>query len=150
MPTYLSNKKAYHDYDVLETYSAGIKLLGHEVKAIREGKGNLTGSYVRVIRDEVWLVMFHLPLYSKAGIILGYDPNRLRKLLLSEREISEIRVKVEQKGGALIPLKIYTERNLIKIDIALARGKKVGDKRADLIKAQDLRDTERYIKETTI
>ena len=147
MPTYIKNKKAYNDYEIIETYEAGMKLLGHEVKSIREGHGNLKGSYVKIIKDEVWLVGFNLPPYSKSNVLFDYDPLRPRKLLLNRKEINKLIGKVSKQGYTLVPLEIYTSRNLLKLKIALAKGKKKKEKKETLIKKQQEKEIQREIKE---
>ncbi len=150
MPTYTKNKKAYNDYEILETYEAGIKLYGHEVKSIREGHGDLKGSYVKIIRNEIWLVGFNLPPYSKGNILFDYDPMRPRKLLLNRKEINRLTGKVEKQGFTLVPLEIYSSRNLLKLKIALAKGKKKKEKKETIIKRQLDREIEREMKQFDI
>ncbi len=150
MPTYVKNKKAYHDYEIIEKYEAGIKLKGSEVKSIREGHGDLKGSYVKIINDEIWLVGFNLPPYSKAPIVFDYDPVRPRKLLLNKSEIKRLRGKVEKQGYSIIPLEIYTKRNLLKLSIALARGLKKKEKKELIIKKQLDKEIDREMKQFEI
>lgn len=146
MPTITRNRKAYHDYEIIEKYEAGIKLLGVEVKALKEGKGNLTGTYVKQHGGRLNLIGFNLPPYSRAGKLLDYDPNRSRLLLLSQKEIDSLIDKIDKQGFTLIPLKFYTKGSLIKLEIGLAKGKKKSDKKRSLIEAQEKRDIERAIK----
>lgn len=144
----IKNKRAYFDYEILEKIDAGIKLLGHEVKSIKEGKGNLTGSFVKFKDNEAWLVGLEIPLFSKAGSLQSHETNRTRKLLLKRKEIDRLKKKVEEKTYTVAPLKIYIQKGLIKIQIGLAKGKKFSEKRAEMIKKQQNRETERLIKES--
>ena|SRR5436309_7585094 len=124
------NRKAYFDFLVLEKYEAGIELRGTEVKSIREGNVNLAESYAKVVGDELFLVNCHIPEY-KAGGWTNHDPRRPRKLLLHRKEIDKLLGKVELKGLTLIPLRLYfNSRGYAKVEIGVARGKKVHDKRA--------------------
>ncbi len=136
MPTYIVNRKAYRDYEILEKIEAGIKLQGSEVKAIKEGKGSLRGSYIRIIKEKPVLLNFNLPKYSKSASLFSYDPVRTRDLLLNSNEIRSLIGQTEQKGFTIVPLKIYTQGNLIKVLAGLARGKQKYQKKQDLIKKQ--------------
>ncbi len=146
MPSLIKNRRAHYDYEILETYEAGIKLLGFEVKALKEGQGTLTGAHIKITHDSVSLIGLNIPLYAKAGIILNYDPSRTRKLLMHKSEIKSLEGKVNQQGYTLIPLVLYTKGGLIKISVGLARGKKKSDKRQDLIEKQEKREIERTMK----
>ena len=148
MPSFATNKRAYRNYLIVEDYEAGIKLIGLEVKAIREGKGNFDGSYIRIKNGEAWLVNFNLPPYSKAGVLEKYDSKRVRKLLLSKQEIISLQSKVEKSSYTIIPLKIYTSKNLLKLKIGLAKGKKKAEKKSDLIKKQEELQMQRALKGT--
>lgn len=150
MPTYLRNKTAYHNYEVLDKFEAGIKLAGYEVKAIREGKGNLMGSYVKIIDRTPQLVGFNLPRYSKSGILLNYEPDRARILLLNRKEIDSLVGKIDTQGLTLVPLSIYTKSGRLKLSIGLAKGKKKKQRRQDLIKKQQKREIERMIRQKSI
>lgn len=125
------NKKASHDYFIQERLEAGIALQGTEVKSIREGKINLKDSYAKVEGNEVFLLNCHISPYSHSSLF-NHDPLRKRKLLLKKREISKIIGKAIEKGQTVIPLKVYLKRNLVKVEIALALGKKLYDKREDM------------------
>lgn len=139
------NRKAYHDYSIEETIEAGIQLLGTEVKSLRDGKANLMDSYVIIKDSEVFLLNCHISPYTH-GNIMNHDPLRTRKLLLHRKEIERIRGKAQQKGYALIPLKIYFKGSFAKVDIGLAKGKKTYEKR-DAIKAREAKRTiERVMK----
>jgi len=138
-----TNKKAFHDYAIESTIEAGVVLTGPEVKSLRGGRANLRDGYAAIYKDEVWLHNVHISPYSHATNIQT-DPLRTRKLLLNRREIRKLAGKVKEKGFALIPTKIYFIANgKIKIELALARGKKLYDKRAALKKKQTDRETER-------
>jgi SsrA-binding protein len=136
------NKKAFHNYFIEETYQAGISLLGSEVKSLREGKVNLGDSYGDIKKNEVFLVDAHISLYSQANR-LNHDPLRTRKLLLHKREIKRLIGKVEQRGYTLIPVKLYFVNGKVKVDLALAKGKKLFDKRETLKKKTMEREMER-------
>ena len=143
MPVLARNKKAYFDYEVLEKYEAGLKLLGHEVKSIKNSRISLKGSFVTLKQSEgkrlpeLYLINAHVPLYKHAGNIKDYDPYRSRKLLLKKKEIAYLVGKKQEQGLTLIPLKMYTKHNLLKLEFALAKGKKKFDKREN-IKRRDL------------
>jgi SsrA-binding protein len=138
-----TNKKAFHDYTIESTIEAGIMLTGPEVKSLRAGRANLRDGYGAIEKNEVWLHNVHISAYSHATNIPA-DPLRTRKLLLNRREIKKLAGKVIEKGFALIPLKIYFIANgKVKIELALARGKKQYDKRATIKKKDTDRDLER-------
>lgn len=138
MPQLAQNKKANFDYELLGKYEAGLVLFGHEVKAIREGRASLKGSFVskRTINNktEFYLVSCQISPYKYAGKLPDYDQKRDRKLLLKKSEINHLSVKILDKGLTLIPLKIYTKHSFLKLEFALARGKKKYDKRESLKK----------------
>jgi SsrA-binding protein len=136
------NRKAFHNYFIEETYQAGVALLGSEVKSLREGKVNLGDSYGDIKRSEVFLVDAHISAYPQANR-LNHDPLRTRKLLLHKREIKRLIGKVEQKGYTLIPTKLYFINGRVKLDLALAKGKKLFDKRETLKKKTMDREMER-------
>jgi SsrA-binding protein len=136
------NRKARHDYLILDTWEAGIVLQGTEVKSLRVGKANLKDSHARVENGEVILYEFHISAYDKGGYA-NHDPVRPRKLLLHKKEIRKLTGKVEEKGLTLIPLKIYFKQGKAKVELALARGKKQYDRRADIAKRDANRDMER-------
>lgn len=140
------NRKALHNYHVLETWEAGIALLGTEVKALRTGRGQLQDAYVDTISGELWLKQAHISPYE-FGTDANHDPLRPRKLLLNRAEIHKILSKVERKGYTLIPLAIYLNpRGLIKVRIALAEGKTLGDKRESLREREQKREMDRVRK----
>ena len=142
--TVISNRKARFEFEILETFEAGIILTGTEVKSLRAGKANLQEAYCFVQDDEVFVKGMNIAEYEKGGYN-NHEPQRLRKLLLRKKEIGRLRKGLEQKGYTIAPLKLYfSERNFVKLDIGLARGKKIFDKR-DSIKDRDLqRDNDRY------
>ena len=123
-----TNKKAYHDYFILDKYEAGIVLLGTEVKAIREGRLNLKDSYALVQRGEMFLLNCHISPYSH-GNRENHDPTRTRKLLLHEKESRKLIGKTQEKGLTLVPLRVYLKRGKVKVELGVARGKKMFDKR---------------------
>ena len=135
-----ANRKANYEYEILEKFEAGIVLVGTEVKALREGKVNLAESYGKLLKDELWLSDCHISEY-KFGNINNHDPLRKRKLLFNKREIRKIKKELTEKGLTFIPLKIYFKGSLIKIEMAVARGKKLYDKRESIKK----RETERKL-----
>lgn len=141
-----SNKKAYHDYHIDESLEAGIELKGTEIKSLREGKANLKDSYAIIKDGEPFLIGCHISPYSH-GNIYNHEPLRTRKLLLHKEEIRKLTGKVTQRGFTLIPLKIYLSKGRAKVEIAMARGKKLFDKR-EAIKEKDLRrESEKALKE---
>ena len=137
-----TNRKAYHDYEVLETYEAGIVLKGTEVKSAKQGRINLKDSYAKIENGEIFLFNAHISPYTH-GNVYNHDPRRTRKLLLHKKEIMRLYGKVKEKGLTLIPLKAYIKNGKIKIEVGLCKGKKVYDKRAE-IKKRDLEREMRY------
>jgi SsrA-binding protein len=132
MPLYAENRKARHEYEILEKYEGGLELLGSEVKAIREGGCKLEGSYVRLMRGELYLVGAQIRAYSKIFKRDEYDPTRSRKVLVNARELRSIAPKLAQKGLTLVPLSLYPLGRRVKLAFALCRGKKAHDKRETL------------------
>lgn len=139
------NRKARHEYAVIQTYETGIVLVGTEVKALREGKANLVDSYALIKNNEVWLLSLHISEY-KQGNINNHIPTRDRKLLMNRAEIRKLIGKTKEKGLTLIPLRLYFKNGRVKVELALAKGKKVYDKREDIAKRDFQRDQERRIK----
>lgn len=139
------NKKAFHDYSIEETLEAGIQLLGTEVKSLRDGKANLKDSYVLIKNAEVFLFNCHISPYSH-GNIMNHDPLRTRKLLLHRKEIERIRGKALQKGYTILPLKVYFKNSHAKVEIGLARGKKLYEKRETIKEREAKRTIERAMK----
>lgn len=140
-----NNKKAYHDYFIENTYEAGICLAGTEVKSLRMGKCSVKESFIRIENGEVMVYGMHISPYEK-GNIFNKDPLRPRKLLLHRQEINKIMGQVTIKGYTLVPLKVYFKGSLVKVEIGLARGKKLYDKRQDIAKKDQRRETEREFK----
>ncbi len=142
MKVVATNRKAYHDYYILETYEAGIVLKGTEVKSAKQGRINLKDSYAIIDNGEVFLLNAHISPYSH-GNIHNHDPRRTRKLLLHKKEIMKLYGKIKEKGLTLIPLKAYIKNGKIKIELGLCKGKKKYDKRAE-IRKRDLEREMRY------
>jgi SsrA-binding protein len=140
-----NNKKAYHEYFLEEKYEAGIALHGTEVKALRMGKCSIKEAFVRIDKDEVVIYQMHISPYEK-GNIFNRDPLRPRKLLLHKEEIRRLEGKIREKGYTLVPVEVYFKGSLVKVEIALARGKKLYDKRADIAKKDMRREAEREFK----
>ncbi len=140
-----NNKKAYHDYFIDDTLEAGIALAGTEVKSIRMGKCSIKESFIKIEKGEVFVYGMHISPYEK-GNIFNKDPLRVRKLLLHSYEINKLFGKIQQKGYTLVPLKVYFKGSLVKVEIGLARGKKLYDKRADIAKKDQRREAEKEFK----
>ena len=140
-----NNKKAFHDYFIEDTYEAGIALAGTEVKSLRMGKCSVKESFVRVENGEVYIYGMHISPYEK-GNIFNKDPLRVRKLLLHKSEINKLAGQIKMKGYTLMPLKVYFKGSLVKVEIGLARGKKLYDKRKDIAKKDAKREAERDFK----
>lgn len=138
MPTLATNKKARFDYEILDTFEAGLKLLGHEVKAAKDGDVNLKGSYVTVTNGKATILNMHIGKYKKAGSLLDYDPYRTRDLLLHKKEVDKLIGLKQEQGLTLVPLSVYTKHNKIKLEFGIGRGKKKHDKRQD-IKSRDIK-----------
>ena len=132
------NRKARHEYEIEDTVEAGLALVGTEVKSCRDGKANLVDSYAIVKDGEAWLLQAHIAPYSH-GNRSNHDPTRARKLLLHKAEIERLAAKVAQEGKTLVPLRLYFHHGLAKAEIAVARGKKIHDKRRTMAKAEDER-----------
>ena len=140
-----NNKKAYHDYFIDETFEAGITLVGTEVKSLRMGKCSIKESFIRIENGEVFIYGMHISPYEK-GNIFNKDPLRVRKLLLHKKQIAKLAGQAAQKGYTIVPLKVYFIGSLAKIEIGLARGKKLYDKRADTAKKDQRREAEKEFK----
>jgi len=140
------NRKAYHDYYIDETFQAGISLVGTEVKAMRAGRCNLKESYIRIDGGEAFIEGMHISPYSH-GNIFNQDPVRRRRLLLHKKEINKLKAAVTQEGYTIVPLKVYFSRSYVKLDIALAKGKKLYDKRDAIAKKTQERDAAKEFKE---
>lgn len=142
MAVYVDNKKAYFNYTIEETFEAGIELSGFEVKSIKNGQGSLNSAFCIVRGGEAFIIGMHIPPYQPHNTDLGYDPDRNRRLLLSKKEIKILADKDSIKGLTLVPLSLYSKGRHIKVQLAVARGKKVFDKRETIKK----RDTDREIR----
>lgn len=140
-----NNKKAYHDYFIDETYEAGIALHGTEVKSMRQGKCSIKEAFVRIENGEVFVYGMNVSPYEK-GNIFNKDPLRVKKLLMHRYEINKLGGKVAEKGYTLVPLQVYFKEGKVKVEVGLARGKKLYDKREDIAKKDARRETEREFK----
>lgn len=139
------NKKAFHDYFILDTFEAGIELKGTEIKSVRKGSTNLKDSFIRIKNDEAFIENMHIAPYEQ-GNRFNHEPLRTRKLLLHKKEIKKLQKEVKENGLTIVPTKLYFNTSKLKVEIALARGKKLYDKRQDL-KAKDAkRDVEKALK----
>ena len=144
-----SNKKAFHDFQILEKIEAGLVLTGTEVKSLREGRCNLKDSYARIRDGEVWLIGMHISPYKNAGYA-SHEPERDRKLLLHKDEIRRLHRKVQEKGVTLVPLKVYFKRGLAKVELGVAAGKRKYDKRQEIARREQERDLKRLEKKYRI
>ncbi|MFA5866179.1 MAG: SsrA-binding protein SmpB [Phycisphaerae bacterium] len=148
-PHAILNRKARFDYEILETFEAGLILVGSEVKSLRTGQASIAEAFVRITGEEAWLQGSFINPYEQAGVQFNHDPNRIRKILLHKREINRLMGKVKEKGLTIIPLKLYfNKRGFVKIEIGLAKGKSHHDKR-EKIRERDLnrqvsRDLRKY------
>lgn len=138
------NKKAYHDYFILDTYEAGIELQGTEIKSIRKGSVNLKDSFIRIRNDEAFIDNMHIAPYEQ-GNRFNHEPLRQRKLLLHKKEIRKLQKELKENGLTIVPTKLYFNTSKLKVEIALARGKKLYDKRQDLAKKDANRRIEREL-----
>ena len=145
-PPTIFNRKARHDYHILESLEVGIALTGAEVKSIREGKISFKDAHARVKNNEVWLVGAHINPYKNQNSFDPYNPLRERKLLLHKRQIKKLAASTHEKGLTLIPLKLYFKRGLAKIELGVGKGKKLYDKRYDLKKKETEREIDRALK----
>jgi SsrA-binding protein len=146
MTTYISHKRAHFDYEILDTFEAGISLLGTEVKSIRGNQGKLDGAYVIIRGKEAFLVGASIPAFQKKNVTASYDPERPRKLLLTQKQIAELELKSEKQGLTIVPIKLYNKASKLKLEIAVARGKKKQDKRQSIKERDTMRDVAREIK----
>lgn len=146
MPTLSQNKKARHEYEILQTYEAGLVLSGAEVKSVRAGQVNLKGSYVTFHNGEAELMNTHIAPYKFASTQESYDPTHSRRLLLRKKEIAYLNGKLAEKGLTIVPLSLYTKGRHIKVEIGVARGKKQFDKRRTIKDKELRRETDRAIK----
>jgi len=140
------NKKAYRNFEIEDTLEAGMELLGSEVKSLRTGQADLSGSYARIANGECWLVGAKIAQYQQKGM-LGHNPTRKRKLLLHKHEIRKIYIKLEQRGFTLVPLRVYfNKKGLAKVELALARGKRKYDKRQAITEREQKKDVAKRMK----
>ena len=140
-----NNKKAYFDYFIKDKYEAGIELFGTEVKSLRMGKCSIKESFIRIDRGEVYVYGMHISPYEK-GNIFNKDPLRIRKLLLHKHEINKLSAEIAQKGYTLVPLSVYLKGSLVKVEVGLAKGKKLYDKRETIAKKDQRREAEKEFK----
>jgi len=147
MVSLISHKRASFDYEILDTYEAGISLLGTEVKSVRSKQGKLEGAHVLIRGGEAFLVGASIPPFQKANAPQTYDPERPRKLLLSKKELAELDMKSNQAGLTIVPIKLYNKGRNLKLEIALVRGKKKYDKREVIKKRDTERDIARSLKD---
>jgi len=146
MPALIRNKKATLNYELLKTFEAGIELFGFEVKSLRSRQGSLKGGHVTIRGGEAYLIGVTIPPYQPLNAPKNYDPSRNRRLLLSKKEIAELAGLERQKGLTIVPISVYNKRQYLKLEIAVARGKKKYDKREDIKKRDTKRDLERTLK----
>ena len=140
-----NNKKAFHDYFIEDKYEAGISLAGTEVKSLRQGKCSIKESFIRIEKGEVFIYGMHISPYEK-GNIFNKDPLRVKKLLLHKYEINKMAGKIAEKGYTLVPLQVYFRGSLVKVELGLAKGKKLYDKRQDIAKKDQKREAEKEFK----
>ncbi len=141
-----SNRRAFHEYSILESIEAGIVLTGTEIKSIREGKATIAEAYARIDHGELWLIGSNIAPY-KHGNRANHEPDRPRKLLVHRRELERLRVAIEQKGLTLVPLRLHLKQGLAKLDVGVARGKKLYDKRDAEADRQSRRDVDRAMRD---
>ncbi|HEX5430308.1 MAG TPA: SsrA-binding protein SmpB [Patescibacteria group bacterium] len=147
MPSYASNRKAFHTYSIQDTFEAGLVLAGHEVKSIRSGQVSLNGAYVSIRGGEAYLKNAYVGKYKQAANLEGYDENHERKLLLHKNEILRLVNRLNEKGTTLVPLEIYTHKRRLKLKFAVATGKKQYDKRESIKRKETKRKIERTIRQ---
>jgi len=140
-----TNRKAHHDYNILETFEAGIALLGSEIKSVRDNRVSLGEAYVRAEAGELWLVGAHIARYEAASY-MGHEPTRARKLLMHRKQIRLLLGKLAEKGLTLVPLRMYIKERTAKLEIGLGRGKKLYDKRETIMRRESDREIERTLK----
>ncbi len=143
MPTLATNRKAFHEYSIEDTFEAGLVLAGHEVKSAKSGQASLTGAYVTIRAGQAYLRNAYIGRYKQAAGLESHDENRDRKLLLHKKEIAKLQVRTKEKGLTLVPLELYTKKTLIKLKFGLGKGKKQFDKRESIKKKELRRDIAR-------
>lgn len=146
MSALIDNRKASFNYELKDKYEAGVELIGHEVKALKSGRGNLTGSYVAIRGGEAFLIGLEIPEYQAGNTPDKYDPKRVRRLLLSKKELLKLTDIENQKGLTLIPISLYNKGRVIKLEFAVGVGKKKHDKRQSIKERESNRDIERTLK----
>jgi SsrA-binding protein len=142
----VSNRRAFHDYEILETFEAGIVLTGTEIKSLRAGGGSLQESYIRVIKDELWLIGAHIAPYA-FGNVHNHEERRERKLLMHKKEIEKLYMTAKTKGVTLVPLSLYFSKGRVKLKLCTGKGKKVHDKRQAIREKEEKRASERALKQ---
>lgn len=140
------NRKAFHDYHIEEQFEAGIELTGTEIKSIREGRVNIRDAYARIDNGEVWLIGMHISPYGQASEYYNHDPLRPRRLLLHKAQIAYLQRKLEAQGYTLVPVRVALRKGRAKVDLGVARGKQLYDKRQDLAAREAQRDIERALR----
>jgi SsrA-binding protein len=145
--SYGENKKAYHDYEIIESFEAGIVLEGHEVKAVKNGKISILGSYIKIIDNEVFLIGAAISPYQPKNTPKNYDSERNRKLLLNKKEIAALIGKSKERGLTIMPLKVYDKKGKVKLEIGLAKARKKYDKRTSIKKREEQKKIERALKQ---
>ena len=146
MANLIEHKRAHYDFEILEQFEAGLQLFGTEVKSLREHRGKLEGAHITVRGGEAFLMNAEIPPFQAANVGKGYEPTRNRRLLLTQKELKELAKAEEEKGLTLVPLSMYNKGRMIKLRLAIARGKKKGDKREAIKKRESLRDIARAVK----
>jgi SsrA-binding protein len=141
----ISNKKAYFDYEIFETFNTGIELLGHEVKAAKNKKASITGAVVKIYDGQLWLIGATIGPYQEKNTPQGFDPQRPRRLLAQKQEISQIIGKISQKGLTIIPLKLYNKNGKVKLEIGLAKSRKKSDKRELIKERESKKNIKKYL-----
>ena len=147
MQIYASNEKARFDYEILEHFEAGLVLAGHEVKSVKRGSASIRGAYVKILRNEAWLLGATISPYQPDNVPANYDLQRNRKLLLKKSELKYLIGKSQEKGLTLVPIKLYNKNGLVKLEIGIARGKKKFEKREKIAKREVERKIERTLKQ---
>mgnify|MGYP001582555459 CR=1 FL=1 len=145
--TYAENRRAYHDYEIIEKYEAGLVLEGHEVKAVKTGKISILGSYAKILNGEAFLIGAVISPYQPKNTPGGYDPERTRKLLLNKKEITGLIGKSKEKSLTIVPLRVYARKGRIKLELGLVKAKKKRDKREVIRKKEEKRKIERTLKQ---
>ena len=141
------NRRARHEYEIIETFEAGIELKGTEVKSMRMGRANLADSFARIEKGEIWLYNCHIAPYD-FGNRFNHDPVRKRRLLMHKKQITKLYAQIREKGLTLVPLKFFFKRNIVKVDLALAKGKQLYDKRESITKRDTKRQLDRLVKDS--